>query len=63
MEDGAFATLDLIGKSWNHNVATIEQIMANPKIVLAQKKAECRGMAKDILAMAKACSDALPPSG
>jgi len=63
VEDGAFATLDLIGKSWNHNVATIEQIMADPRIVLAQKRAECRAMAEDILAMASACSEALPPSG
>lgn len=62
LDDGAFATLDLISKSWNHNVTTIKRMMADPRFMLAQKKAVSRTMAVNILGMAKDCAEKLSSS-
>ena len=61
-EDRAFAIFDLIGKNWDHNVAVIERMKADPEITLARKKAEYREMGRSILGMAGDCVPKQPPT-
>lgn len=54
-EDRSFMIFDEIRKNWNHNIALVARVEADPRYRLNKKKADYRAMANQILTMAKSC--------
>lgn len=59
-DDDMFGGFDQIAENWNHNVAVIARMEADPQLQLGDKKARYTQLANSVLEMAKACAEPPP---